>query len=153
MSLEIGAAAPKCSKRDVSGWAAAVQKWVIFPRARPRCRRGRSIPRNERLSLRDPRLTVEGHFCHEQSQHEHAESKRRSTARSGTSFHSQMFSERSRKALASSKVRIYAPVATSHSLIVLSQLPDSTRVPSAENATEVTPNGDDACPSKVRIWS
>ena len=31
---KLEAAAPKRSQRDVSGWAAAVQKWVIFPRAR-----------------------------------------------------------------------------------------------------------------------
>ena len=36
----------------------------------------------------------------------------------------------------------------SHSLSVLSQLPESTRVPSGENATEVT---DPEWPSKVRI--
>ncbi len=41
-----------------------------------------------------------------------------------------------------------APVAASHSFSVLSQLPDSTRVPSGENATELTAS---ECPSKVRI--
>ena len=39
------------------------------------------------------------------------------------------------------------PVAASQSLRVLSSLPDSTRAPSGENATEVTRW---ACPSKVR---
>ena len=39
-------------------------------------------------------------------------------------------------------------MAASHSFSVLSQLPDSTRAPSAENATEVTTS---ECPSKVRM--
>ena len=38
-------------------------------------------------------------------------------------------------------------MAASHSFSVLSSLPDSTRVPSGENATEVTQS---ECPSKVR---
>ena len=52
--------------------------------------------------------------------------------------------------LCPSKVRINWPVATSHSLIVLSLPPDSACAPSGENATELTPR---ACPSKVRSSS
>ena len=40
-----------------------------------------------------------------------------------------------------SKVRISCPLAASHSLSVLSSLPESTRVPSGENATDLTPTG------------
>ena len=49
-----------------------------------------------------------------------------------------------------SKVRMSAPVAASHSFSVLSTLPDSTRAPSGENATEATQS---ECPSKVRMSS
>jgi hypothetical protein len=45
------------------------------------------------------------------------------------------------------KVRTSLPVATSHSLSVLSMLPDSAVRPSGENATERT---ELSCPVKVR---
>jgi hypothetical protein len=50
--------------------------------------------------------------------------------------------------VSSSTVRSSSPLATSHSLSVLSSLAESRRVPSGENATERTPT---VCPSKLRI--